>query len=164
MKIVFPFLVAMSIQTVLGFAQQLPRFETLDFQTEYKVVKSTIRMCEIYWEPQRKCVLSDSLGRGCIIWVPSDSGHNHHQTIVFTFIHIENGICRHDLNARHAWQCHQTYPCGHTAIDHAYVHCSWLSSDPGALPLQSNMASDGKALISKESIHPTQIHFLTHAP
>jgi hypothetical protein len=96
--------------------------------------------------------------------VPSESGHNHHQTVVFAFVHIENGICRHDLNARHAWQCHQTYPCGHTAIDHAYVHCSWLSGDPGALPLPSSMAANDQTLHSKESIHPNQFHLLKYAP
>lgn len=164
MKIVFHFVVAMMLHASSGFAQQMPRFEILDLQTEFRHFKRIFHACEIDWAPKRDCVWQDSLGRGCIHWVPSETGDHRHQMVVFTTKHIENGICQHDLNARHAWQCYQTYPCGHTPIEHAYTHCSWLSVDPGALPLQTHKDVDDKLLLTKESIHPTQIHNLKYEP
>lgn len=164
MKNTLLFTITLLLHTTSGYAQQQARFETLDFQTEHRHFTRIFRACEVDWEPQRDCVWQDSLGRGCIHWVPSESGDHRYQMVVFTNNHIENGICQHDLNARHAWQCYQTYPCGHTPIEHAYTHCDWLSRNPGELPLQAPSTSNATHLLAKENLHPTQIHLLKYAP
>ena len=163
MKNTHLFLLLLCLGTAAN-AQQQVRYETLDLQTEHRHLKRIFRACEPDWEPERRCILLDSLGRGCIVWVPAETGYYRHQTVVFTTNHLKNGICQHDLNARHAWQCYQTYPCGHTPIEHAYTHCDWLSRDPGELPLQAPSTSIATDLLAKENLHPTQFHLLKYAP